>query len=315
MQTFELLILGSSSATPTSTRNPSSQLLNIAERYFLIDCGEGTQMQLRKYKVKFQRINHILISHLHGDHFYGLPGLLSSMHLLGRTNDLHLHGPPELKEIMDVQNKHSQTKLNYAVVFHPTNNNKREIIFEDDILSVETIILNHRISTTGFLFREKKKQMNIQKEKLKEYKIPVEEIHKIKDGADFITSEGKKIPNNEITDGPVRLYSYAYCSDTCYDENVIAQIKDVDCLYHETTFLEDMKDRAKQTFHTTAVQAATVAVKANVKKLLIGHFSARYSDLQPFLDEAKPVFNNTELAVEGSKHLINQIEIENAKVS
>lgn len=309
MQRFDLTILGSSSATPTSKRNPSSQLLNVAERYFLIDCGEGTQMQLRRYKVKFQRIEHIMISHLHGDHYLGLMGLLLSMHLLGRTDKLHLYGPAELKEILDVQLKHSQTTLAYELIFHPINNDAPRVIFEDEKVSVETIILNHRVPCTGFLFREKTKFRNLKREMITKYSIPVSEILNIKNGSDFVTQDGITISNNKITGGENHAFSYAYCSDTCYDENVIKQVLNVDCIYHESTFLEDMKLRAKETFHSTAMQAATVAKNANVKKLILGHFSARYKDLQPFLDEAKLVFSNTELGTEGERFAINGNEV------
>jgi len=304
MQKFEVTILGCSSATPTSKRNPSAQLVNIAERYFLVDCGEGTQVQLRRYKIKFQRISHIMISHMHGDHYYGLMGLLSSLHLLGRTADLHLYGPSVLKEIIDLQYKYSDTRLNYNLVFHPLQNEKQELIFEDDKLTVTTIILNHRIPCTGFLFREKEKHRKITQQSISEFKIPVSEIHNIKEGKDFINRDGQKIPNEKITGGPVHSYSYAYCSDTCYDEKVIQQIKGVDTLYHEATFMEDMKDRAKDTFHSTTKQAGEVALKAGVKELIIGHYSARYGDLQPLLDETKTVFTNTVLAIEGEKYKV-----------
>lgn len=302
MQKFEVTILGCSSATPTSNRNPSSQLVNIADRYFLVDCGEGTQVQLRRFKIKFQRINHIFISHMHGDHYYGLMGLLSSMHLLGRNIDLHLYGPAVLKEIIDLQYKHSDTRLHYNLIFHPLVSDKNELIFEDEKVSVETIILNHRIPCTGFLFREKDKARKISKEKIDEFKIPISELNKIKQGEDFVNEQGLTIANETITGGPPKQFSYAYCSDTCYDERVITQVKGVDLLYHEATFMDDMLERAKETFHSTAKQAATVALQANVKKLIIGHYSARYSHLEPLLNEASAIFPNTVLAVEGEKY-------------
>ncbi len=224
-------------------------------------------MQLRRYKIKFQRIGHILISHLHGDHYYGLMGLLSSMHLLGRSADLHLYGPAPLKEIIDLQYKYSETRLHYNLIFHPLQNDKPTLIFEDEKLSVHTIILNHRIACTGFLFREKDKSRKI----------------------------------TEV----LPMYSYAYCSDTCFDERVIEQVKEVDLLYHEATFMDDMENRAKETYHSTTKQAATVAARANVKKLMIGHYSARYSKLEPLLLEAKMVFSNTVLAIEGEKYRID----------
>lgn len=299
MQSFELTILGCSSATPTSSRNPTAQLLNIAERFFLIDCGEATQIQLRKYKIKFQKINHIFISHLHGDHFFGLMGLLSSTHLLGRTNELHLYCPPELQEIIEVQFKHSQTYLKYKIEYHPHRYIANDLLFEDNKVEVRTILLNHRIPCCGFIFKEKPLLANISKETIKEYNIPVEQILPIKNGADFINSEGKLIPNSELVSNRLNPRSYAYCSDTCYDERIIETIKGVNLLYHEATFMNDMQDRAKETFHSTTIQAATIAQKADVRQLMIGHYSARYKDLQPLLEEAQSVFKNTLLAEEG----------------
>ena len=307
MQNFELTILGCSSATPTSTRNPSAQLLNIAERFFLIDCGEATQIQLRKYKIKFQRINHIFISHLHGDHYLGLMGLLSSMHLLGRTTEMHLYCPAELEEIIELQNKYSRTVFHFNIIFHPHKYIANDLIFEDEKVVVRTILLNHRIPCCGFLFTEKPLLANISKEILKKYHVPVEQILEIKKGADFITSEGELIPNNELVSNKFKPRSYAYCSDTCYDERIIELIHGVDLLYHEATFMNDRLSRAIETFHSTTLQAATIAQKAQVLKLMIGHYSARYKDLQPLLDEAKTIFNNTILAREGESIIIDSI--------
>ncbi|MDP1747515.1 MAG: ribonuclease Z [Bacteroidota bacterium] len=304
MQNFELTILGCSSATPTSTRNPTAQLLNIAERFFLIDCGEATQIQLRKFKLKFQRINHIFISHLHGDHYLGLIGLLSSMHLLGRTVDLQLYCPPELEEIIEVQFKHSQTYLRYKIVYHHHKYIANDLIFEDNKVEVRTILLNHRIPCCGFLFTEKPLLANISKEIIQKYHIPVEQILAIKGGADFITTEGELIPNCNLVSNKIKPRSYAYCSDTCYDERIIEIIKGVDLLYHEATFLNEMLPRAKETFHSTALQAATIAQKAEVHQLMIGHYSARYRDLQPLLDEAQTVFSNTILSIEGKSTVV-----------
>lgn len=299
MVPFEITILGTNSSIPTSNRFPSSQFVNISDRYFLIDCGEGTQMQLRKYKIRFQKINHIFISHLHGDHYLGLMGLLQSMHLLGRKAELHLYAPKELQEIIEIQHKHSGTHLTYELIFHPLRFNTSELIMEDDKVTVETIPLNHRIACWGFLFKEKPHLNKIKKEKIEEYIIPLEKIHEIKSGGDFITNEGKTIPNKELVELPLPPRSYAYCSDTRYTETIIPIISGVDLLYHEATFLEDLIERAKQTMHSTAKEAATIALKSNVKKLLIGHFSARYDDIIPLLEEAKTIFTNTELAKEG----------------
>jgi ribonuclease Z len=299
MQNFELTILGCSSATPTSQRNPTAQLLNIAERFFLIDCGEATQIQLRRYKLKFQRINHIFISHLHGDHYLGLVGLLSSMHLLGRTIDLNIYCPPELKEIVEIQFKYSQTYLKFKIIYHFHNYVDNELIFEDDKVEVRTIVLNHRIPCCGFVFTEKPLLAHIVKENLDKYQIPVEQIMAIKKGADFISDIGETIPNYKLVADKLKPRSYAFCSDTCYDERIIEFITGVTLLYHEATFMNDMLSRAKETFHSTALQAATIAQKAGVKSLMIGHYSARYKDLQPLLEEARSVFENTILAVEG----------------
>ena len=298
-QTFELLILGSSAATPTANRNPTAQLLNIAERFFLIDCGEGTQMQMRKYKARFQSVNHIFISHLHGDHFYGLPGFLASMHLLGRKNELTIYGPKELEEIINMIHKYSETYLNYPLNFVYTQNTSKQLIFEDEKVEVYSLPLKHRIATTGYLFKEKPLFRNIDKYKLEKMNVSFAEIHKLKQGLDAIDNNGNIIKNNELTLDPIKQRSYAFCSDTKFFEELSNDIKDVDLLYHESTFLEEKADRAKQTFHSTAKQAAQMAVLANAQKLILGHFSARYGHLEEFLEDAKPIFPNTELATEG----------------
>jgi ribonuclease Z len=299
-QTFELFILGSSAATPTVNRNPTSQLLNIAERFFLIDCGEGTQMQLRKYKARFQSINHIFISHLHGDHFYGLPGFLATMHLLGRKNELTIYGPKELEEIISMIHKHSDTYLNYEVKFIHTQNKNKQLIFEDEKVEVYSFPLKHRIATTGYLFKEKPLPRNIDKYKLEKLNVSFAEIHKLKQGLDAIDNDGNKIENKQLTIDPPKTRSYAFCSDTKFFEELATDIKDVDLLYHESTFLEDKKDRAKATFHSTAKQAAQMAMLSNAQKLILGHFSARYGNLDDFLVEAKSLFSNSELAIEGN---------------
>lgn len=306
MQTFELTILGCSSATPTSRRNPTSLLLNIADQYLLIDCGEATQIQLRKFKIKFQRIDHIFISHLHGDHYLGLVGLLSSMHLLGRTTDMHIYSPSGLKEIVDVQHKHSHVKLHYNLFFHELTGTKSEIIFEDEKYTVETILLKHRIPCYGFLFKEKPLLRNIIKEQITHYQIPLSEIPKIKRGDDYLNPEGNWIKNEVLTTAPLPPRKFAYCSDTCYNESIIEQIRGVDMLYHEATFMQKMQERAKETFHSTTIEAGTIAKKAEVQKLIIGHYSARYKDLEPLLLETQSVFSNTVLAIEGEKYVCDK---------
>jgi len=298
-QTFELLILGSSAATPTSTRNPTAQLLNIAERFFLIDCGEGTQIQLRKYKARFQSVNHIFISHLHGDHFLGLPGFLASMHLLGRKNELTVYGPKELEDIIMVIHKYSDTQLSYPLKFVATQSLQKQVLWEDDKVEVYSFPLRHRIPTTGFLFKEKPLPRNINKYKLDKLDVSVAEIYKLKKGLDALDNNGNVIKNEDLTNPPPEPRSYAFCSDTGFFKELAQSIQSVDLLYHESTFLEDKIDRAAQTFHSTASQAAQMAVLANAKNLLLGHFSARYAYLEDFLEEARPVFNNVSLATEG----------------
>jgi ribonuclease Z len=300
-QTFELLILGSSSASPTSERNPSAQLLNLAERHFLIDCGEATQIQLRKYKARFQAIDHIFISHLHGDHFFGLPGLLSSMHLLGRKTGITIHCPKELKGIIDMINAVSDTTLNFPVTWQFTDNKSLQLIYEDEKTEVYSFPLRHRIYCTGFLFKEKPLPRNVDKFKLEQLNISTADIRNLKKGLDVLNEQGELIKNKEVTFDPLPPRSFAYCSDTIFDTSICDYVKEVDLLYHESTFLDDHIARAKKTFHSTAKQAAEIAKLANVKKLLLGHYSARYTGLQGFLDEAQTVFNNCDLAIDGKK--------------
>lgn len=301
---FELTILGCSSATPTASRHPTAQLLQHNERFFLIDCGEATQIQLRKFKIKIQRIDHIFISHLHGDHFLGLPGLLGTLHLLGREKELHIYSPSGLEEIIKTTHFYSKTFLKYELVFHVLEATVPKGIFEDDKLSVETIPMDHRIPCCGFLFREKELQRNIIKEKLEKYDIPIHEIPKIKEGRDFISADGTRIRNIELTTDPPAPRSYAYCSDTIFNDSYIEQIKNVNLLYHEATFADDMAARAKETFHSTAKEAGTIARKANVQQLIIGHYSARYRELDVLLKEARENFSNTVLAIEGETYKV-----------
>ena len=297
--TFTVSILGSSSAIPTSTRYPSSLLVNMDYKYFLVDCGEGTQMQLRRYHFKLQKIKHIFISHLHGDHFFGLVGLLSTLHLLGRKEEVHVYANEQLKEIIEVQFRASGTELIFPIYFHPVDSTESRVIYEDSDRIVSSFPLNHRIPTTGFLFREKEKPRKVKKEFLMAEDVPVSEIPKIKAGADFVNQGGKVFSNNDITNNPSPARSFAYCSDTGYFEPVISEIRNVDLLYHEATFMSDMEQVAIEKFHSTARQAATIAHKANAVKLIIGHFSARYKNLDELLEEATSVFENTHLAEDG----------------
>ena len=302
--TFEVQILGSSSATPIYQRHPTAQVLNIHEKLFLVDCGEGTLIQMNRYHIRFHRINHIFISHLHGDHYLGLMGLLSTMHLQGRSEDLHLYCQPELKEMVDIQLLYSQTQLRYLVVYHFLDAKKAELIYEDEDIEVNTIILNHRIPCTGFLFREKAKLRKLIREQLIHFNIPVQAYSALKNGKDYTDDKGNTIPNIELTTDPRIPRAYAFCSDTIYDETLVPILRHIDLLYHESTFLSDKADRAKETYHSTAAQAANIAKLANVKRLIIGHFSARYKNLYPLLEEARTVFENTTLAVEGDRFTI-----------
>ena len=296
---FKLTILGCSSAIPTIDRNPTAQLLNVNERFFLIDCGEGTQVQLRKYQLNFQRINHIFISHLHGDHYFGLIGLISSMHLLGRNKELHIYAHKELKQIVDLQLQASNTELNYPLFFHFLPEDDEIIILEDDNIKVSNLILNHSIKCSGFLFEEKRSARKIIKSKVEKYNVPFDKMNSLKDGSDWINQQGNIILNDILTTENFLPHRYAFCSDTRYHESLIEKIKEVDLLYHETTFMQDLEDRAEQTGHATTLQAATIAKKAKVKKLLIGHYSQRYKNLEEVLEETKNSFANTSLSSAG----------------
>ncbi|MCJ8209650.1 ribonuclease Z [Mucilaginibacter sp. RS28] len=296
---FEVTILGSSSATPIYNRNPTAQALNINERLYLIDCGEGTQQQLLKFDVKASRIDHIFISHLHGDHYLGLIGLLSSLHLNGRKKPIRLYGPAPLKEIIDIQFKYSDTTLNYQLEFRPTNPDEPEIILENQEVIVKSVPLDHRIACTGFVFRQRKSARKIIKEKVEPLNIPINYYALLKKGQNYVTPDGTVIPNNELTVDSEPPLIYAYCSDTVYNDKYFSEISNADLLYHEATFLHNMLDRAVLTFHTTAWQAGHVALQTSAKRLLIGHFSARYKTLNELLEEARSVFPDTELAIEG----------------
>lgn len=296
---FEVTILGSSSSTPIFNRNPSAQLLNINEKFILIDCGEATQNQLLHFGLKANRIDHIFISHLHGDHYLGLVGLLSSLHLNGRTKPMDIFGPPELIEIIDLQFKHSQTNLRYPINFNVTNSTVSEKLFESFDVVVESFPLDHRIPCTGFRFTEKQRLRKMIKEKIDELSIPPDQVQKIKKGENFTDKKGKMHLSEDLTTEADRPKSYVYCSDTICSWKYLDYIKNSDTLYHEATFLHEMHARAEETFHTTALQAAEVALKANAGKLIIGHFSARYRELDPLLAEAKTLFPNTFLAIEG----------------
>lgn len=297
---FEVTILGSSSATPVFNRNPTAQLLNCNEKFYLIDCGEGTQQQLIRFGFKAAKIDYIFISHLHGDHYFGLIGLLSSLHLNGRVKPMYIFGPEPLQEILALQFKHSDTHLRYELIFKSTNTEKSEVIFANNDVTVETIILNHRIPCTGFKFTEKKRLRKLLVEKLEDAKVPLEYYPLLKRGIDLELPDGKVLKNFDYTTDSAVPKSYAYCSDTLVDERYFDTIKDCDTLYHEATFLHDMIDRANETHHTTAFQAGEVAKTVGAKRLLIGHFSSRYKTLHELLIETKSVFEDTKLAIEGN---------------
>ncbi len=297
---LKLTILGCHSATPRTFAHPSAQYLEINNRSFLIDCGEGTQVQLRKYKIKFSKIDHIFISHLHGDHFFGLIGLISTFGLLHRQNDLHIYGPKGIKEIITLQLKLSNSWLKFGLHFHELESNEAQVIFEDDKVEVETIPLDHRVYTNGFLFKEKQGERKLNIDAIKEVsEIEICDYQNLKNGRDFILKNGEVIANFDLTFDPIKQLSYAYCSDTKYKPSIVSQIKNVNLLYHESTFLEDRIDLTEHTKHSTARQAAQIAKDANVGQLILGHYSSRYTDLTLFEKEATTVFDNVILGEAG----------------
>lgn len=303
---FNVTILGSSGALPAYGRFPSSQLVEVKNRYFLVDCGEGTQMQMMRYQLNFHRIRHILISHLHGDHYLGLIGLLFTMHLQRRTNDLHIYSHRGLDEIITAHFRYSRSVPRFKIHFHRLTKGVREVLFEDDVLTVETIPLHHKIRCSGFLFREKTKPRRIDKHRLPEG-LSFQQLAGLKAGRDVVDEDGNILYTNaSLTWSPRPSRSYAYCSDTAYHEAIIPQIQSVDLLYHEATFINEEVVRAWETLHSTALQAATIARKASVKQLLLGHFSARYRELEPVLAEAQTEFANTQLALEGETFKIKE---------
>ena len=303
---LKLTILGCHSATPRVNAHPTSQYLEINNRHFLIDCGEGTQRQMRKYKVGFSKINQIFISHLHGDHFFGLIGLISTFGILNREKELHIYGPKGLKEITTLQLKLSSSWIKYELIFHELTSKKSELIFEDDKLTVHTIPLNHRVYTNGFLFREKEGLRKIDLTKTALYpEIESCDFQHLKNGKDFVLQNGEVVKNKDLTLDPNKTISYAFCSDTSYKPDIVPQIKQVDLLYHETTFLTDLEDLAKKTKHATAKQAATIALEADVETLVIGHYSSRYKNSDVFKEEAELVFPNVVLAKAGKEITIS----------
>lgn len=294
---FDVTTLGTGAALPARGRYPTAQVLNIHEVMYLVDCGEGTQERLRSAGINLQRIGHIFISHLHGDHYLGLMGLISSMHLMGRRTELHLYAAADLKEILDLQMRVSGTYLRFPLQFHPTKPENGKVILRNAQITVSTLALKHRIPCVGFVFRENPRPRNLRLDRVAE--IPHYERSHIKQGADLTLPDGSTIPNAELTEDPPPSRSYAYCSDTAYEPALVPFIDHVDLLYHEATFTSEMADRAKETMHSTAIQAAQLAREAGVRKLLLGHFSSRFKSAEPLLQEALEVFANTELSYEG----------------
>jgi ribonuclease Z len=299
---FEVTILGNTSSIPVHGRNHTSQLVKLGRELMLIDCGEGTQMQLRRFRLKYSKINYIFISHLHGDHYLGLIGLLSSFHLARRSNPLTIFGPKGLDEIISTHFRWSNTQLTYSIDFHITTDDGLNLLVNTPQLMVYSFPLRHRLPTTGFLIKEKAGLRNLIKSKLESEKLPVEAIQSLRKGMDYIGVDGSFYPVREYCYPQEPTRTYAYCSDTIYWPELKEYIAEVDLLYHESTFLDAEKERAELTMHSTAGQAASIAAASSVKKLILGHFSSRYKDLNPMLEEAKPIFENVELSVEGETY-------------
>lgn len=298
---MKLTILGCHSATPRVNSNPTSHVLEINNHIFLIDCGEGTQVELRRNKVKFNRIKHIFISHLHGDHYFGLIGLISTFRLLTRETELHIYSPKGLKEVVTLQMKLASSWTNYQLIFHELTSKESELIFEDDKVEVHTIPLDHRIYTNGFHFKEKPGPRKLDLNAALNADIDKVYYNKVKQGFDVVNNQGKLIKNETVTSDPIEPKSYAFCSDTAYNENIIDIIKGATVLYHESTFLEKNKELAVPTKHSTAKQAASIAKQAEVGTLILGHFSTRYDDMNDFKLEAQTIFDQVELAQDGKE--------------
>jgi ribonuclease Z len=296
---FSLRILGSSSALPTSTRMPTAQVVMYNETPYLIDCAEGTQMQMRKYSVPFGKLKNIFISHMHGDHIYGIFGLLSSFNLLGRKQDLHIYGPEKLKELYETVLKLNNDELKFKIKFHALIPGGKNLIMETNNLEVYSFPLKHSKPVWGFLFAEKPRPRNIRKDIIERYELTISEILRIKAGEDLIDEFGEVILNEELTTKASEIRSYAFCTDTIPMEVLKEYIPEVNLLYHEATFASDLSEMAKETFHSTAAEAAQIANLVGAKKLVIGHFSSRYKDISPLLKEASEIFENTIAAEDG----------------
>lgn len=304
MNSFSVTILGSSSALPTSHRFPTSQVVRLNEQLFLVDCGEGTQIQLRKCGFKMGRINHIFISHLHGDHIYGLPGLISSLALYGKKGELHIYAHSELQQMMEGMMKFMNEITDLTVKYHPLNFKRNAVVFEDKRIRISSFPLKHRISCCGFLFQELSTELHLDKSALEKYDVPISQRSNIKHGADLVLSDGTVIPNKQLTHPASPSRSYAFCTDTLYLPRIMPTIQGVDLLYHEATFGGDLSDLAKKTFHSTSVQAAEIARSAGAKKLVIGHFSSRYRTVDHLVEEARLIFPETYAANDGDVYEI-----------
>lgn len=301
MEPITLHILGCGSAKPTLNHLPSAQILEMRGKYYMIDCGESVQTTMQRMKLAMLKIGHIFISHNHGDHVFGLPGLISTMALLGRTAQLHIHGPKDLQEFLNITLKVYCEGMDYEVIFHPIRTHEHYIIYEDRSVEVWSIPLNHRVPCTGFLFKEKQSLPHIRRDMIEAFNIPISQINNIKAGASWTTEDGTLIPHERLTTPAEPARSYAYCSDTRYTPNIATIVKGVDLLYHEATFPQELLTQAKKTMHSTALEAALIAQAAEAKKLIIGHYSARIKDEHLLLEEAKEVFENTILATERLK--------------
>ena len=306
MENFSVTILGSSSASPTANRNTSGQLINYSNRLYLIDCGEGTQIQLRRNKIKFSRIHHIMISHLHGDHFFGLVGLISSFNLFGRVKDLHIYSDPRIQDIIQQQLDVSETELRFKIIYHPLNFNEKAVMFEDKKLKISSFPLEHRIPTCGFIFQEKQSLPNIKKQAITKYKLSIDQIKEIRNGSDLVELDGNIIAHQEITTPSYEPRSYAYCSDTKYFEGLSENLENVELLYSECTFMKDLQNAAIDKFHLTTVDAANLAHESKAKRLIVGHFSARYKDLTDFKNELQALCSCADLIEENKTYNIRE---------
>lgn len=300
MEPFKVHILGCGSALPTLQHNASSQIVELREKLFMIDCGEGTQIQLRRSRIHFSKIIAVFISHLHGDHCFGLPGMISTFGMTGRTAPLHIYAPPAFEPILEQTLSFFCQGLEFKVVFHAVDTTQNKVVYEDRSLTVETIPLQHRIDCCGYLFREKPILPHIRRDMIDFYKIPISQINNIKAGADWVTPEGEVIANSRLTTPAEPARSYAYCSDTRYIKTLHELVKGVSTLYHESTYSAEDAERARLYWHSTSQDAAKVARDASVGKLLLGHFSARYNNESQLLEEAKEIFPNSYLTCEGA---------------